>query len=192
MATRILDLGSVVGPQGEPGTTQWDGITDKPDTFPPAAHDHGASNINSGTLDSARLPIVPVNKGGTGRSTLTSGYFLRGNGASAVTMSTPTAARQAMGAVAGVTPVTVTLSASGWAGSGPWTQTATVSGVTASDNHLHVYPINVEDEAARKLYEAAYGCLAPMAQSVAGGIKFTCYKAKPETNFQVMIEGVRA
>ena len=97
MATRIVDLGSVVGPPGEPGTTQWDGITDKPITFPPAAHNHAAGDLASGTLDSARLPIVPVNKGGTGRATLTSGYFLRGNGASAVTMTAPSSALSAMG-----------------------------------------------------------------------------------------------
>lgn len=186
MATKVVDLGSVVGPKGEkgdPGATEWAGIDGKPEVFPPESHAHDVSNM-TGTL--------PVSKGGTGRTTLTSGYFLRGNGTGAVTMSTPTAARQAMSAVTGVTPVTVTLSADGWTGSGPWTQTVSVSGVTASDNHLHVYPVNVSDDDARKLYEAAYGCLAPMAQSVAGGITFTCYEKQPETNFQVMIEGVRA
>lgn len=186
MAMKIVDLGPVVGPKGEagkPGTTEWAGIDGKPEEFPPASHTHDVSNM-TGTL--------PVSKGGTGRTTLTSGYFLRGNGTGAVTLSTPTAARQAMSAVTGVTPVTVTLYAASWAGSGPWTQTVSVSGVTASDNHLHVYPVNVADDAARKLYEAAYGCLAPMAQSVAGGITFTCYEKQPETNFQVMIEGVRA
>lgn len=91
----------------------------------------------------------------------------------------------------GVGPVTVTLYTSSWSGSGPWTQTVTVSGVTASDNHLHVWPVDVADAAARKLYEKAYGCLAAEAQSVAGGIKFTCRDAKPITNFQVKIEGVR-
>lgn len=91
----------------------------------------------------------------------------------------------------GVGPVTVTLYTSSWSGSGPWTQTAAVSGVTASDSHLHVYPVDVADADARKLYEKAYGCLAAQAQSVAGGVKFTCRGDKPTTNFQVMIEGVR-
>lgn len=100
-------------------------------------------------------------------------------------------ARSKLGAVTGFGPVTVTLTSSGWSGSGPWTQTATVSGVTASDNHLHVYPVDISDDAARKLYEAAYGCLAAEAQAVAGGVKFTCRSGKPETNFQVRIEGVR-
>lgn len=151
--------------------------------FAKATHNHDASHITTGTL--------PVGRGGLGRTTLTSGYFLRGNGTSAVTMSTPTAARQAMSAVTPVGPTTVTLYATSWSGSGPWTQTVTVSGVTASDNHLHVYPVDVTDEAARKLYDAAYGCLAAQADTVAGGIKFTCREKKPETNFQVVIEGGR-
>ena len=41
--------------------------------------------------------VIPVANGGTGRSTLTSGYFLRGNGTSAVTMSSAASARDAMG-----------------------------------------------------------------------------------------------
>lgn len=135
MATRIVDLGSVVGPKGDkgdqgerglqgpqgiqgpkgetgaqgatgpqgpagadgaPGTTQWSGITDKPTSFPPAAHNHAATDVTSGTL--------PVSRGGTGRSTLTSGCFLRGNGTSAVTMSTPADARLAMGAAPVASP----------------------------------------------------------------------------------------
>lgn len=183
MATRIVDLGSVKGPPGEPGTTQWNGIEGKPESFPPSSHTHGAGDIGSGTL--------PVSRGGTGRGTMTAGYFLRGNGTSAVTLSTPTAARQAMSALTGVGPTTITLPAASWSGEGPWTQTVTVSGVTASDNHLHVYPVSVADADARKLYEAAYACLDVAAESGAGWIKFTCREKKPETNFQVIVEGAR-
>lgn len=188
MAIKTVDLGKVVGPQGPKGdtgatgpqgpqgpkgdtgatgpagTTTWAGITDKPSTFTPSSHNHSASQITSGTLGLAR--------GGTGAATAA-------------------AARANLGAVAGVGPTTVTLTASGWSGSGPWTQTVTVSGVTASDNHLHVYPVDIADEAARKLYDKAYGCLSVQAETVAGGIKFTCRSAKPTTNFQVQIEGVR-
>lgn len=152
--------------------------------FAAATHTHKVSDITEGTL--------PVSRGGMGRSTLTSGYFLRGNGTSAVTMSTPTAARQAMSALTGVGPTTITLTADGWAGDGPWTQTVTVSGVTASDNHLHIYPVDTEDADARKLYEAAYGCLAAQAETGAGWIKFACRDKKPEINFQAVVEGARA
>ena len=35
----------------------------------PLKHTHNASDINAGTLDAARLPVVPVDKGGTGATT---------------------------------------------------------------------------------------------------------------------------
>lgn len=47
----------------------WSEITSKPTTFTPSTHTHSASDINSGTLSSDRLPTVPVTKGGTGATT---------------------------------------------------------------------------------------------------------------------------
>lgn len=141
----------------------WSAITGKPSTFAPSIHTHPASDLTT---------VVPVTKGGTG----------------AVTAA---GARENLGACALVAPVTVTLAVASWAGSGPWTQTATVSGVTASDNHIGVFPVDVADADARKLYEKAYGCLAAEAETVAGGVKFTCRDAKPEINFDVVIKGVR-
>lgn len=142
----------------------WSEVQSKPTSFPPETHTHDASDINSGTL--------PVSRGGTGHSNLA-------------------ASRQAMNAVTPVGPTTVTLSSTGWSGSGPWTQQITVSGVTATDSHLHIYPVDIADAAARKLYEAAYGCLAAQADTGAGWVKFTCREKKPATNFQVVIEGGR-
>ncbi|MBO3280968.1 hypothetical protein [Intestinimonas butyriciproducens] len=70
----------------------WSAITGKPPSFTPSAHasthgsggsdpvtpaaigaaaathQHGAGDINSGTLDAARLPTMAVNKGGTGKT----------------------------------------------------------------------------------------------------------------------------
>lgn len=60
-----------------------------------SSHNHSASNITSGTLSVAR--------GGTGRSTLTSGYFLRGNGTGAVTMSSVDQVKSALGIGGGTT-----------------------------------------------------------------------------------------
>lgn len=39
-----------------------------------------ATNLTAGTLDSERLPIIPISKGGTGVESLTSGAALIGNG----------------------------------------------------------------------------------------------------------------
>lgn len=133
--------------------------------FAAKIHTHSAGDIDSGML--------PITRGGTGASTTTQ-------------------ARKNLGALTGVGPTTITLYAASWSGAGPWTQTVSVSGITASDNHLHIYPVDITDDAARKLYEAAYGCLAAQADTVAGGIKFTCRTGKPSTNFQVIVEGARA
>ena len=44
-------------------------VTDFPTSMTPTAHNHSASEINSGTFGSDRLPTVPVAKGGTGATT---------------------------------------------------------------------------------------------------------------------------
>ena len=96
-----------------------------------------------------------------------------------------------VGAAVLVAPVTVTVDVAAWTGSGPWEQTVSVAGVTAEDEHIGVFPVDLTDADARKLYEKAYGCLACEAETVAGGVKLTCRDAKPEISFQVKIKGVR-
>ena len=70
-----------------------------------SSHNHSASNITSGTLSVAR--------GGTGRSTLTSGYFLRGNGTGAVTMSSIDQVKEALGIGGGTSYVGMTYNLTG-------------------------------------------------------------------------------
>ena len=89
----------------------WSAITGKPSSFPPATHasthgssgadpitpmaigaaaathQHAAGDINSGTLDSTRLPTVPVSKGGTGQTTAAKALYALINGASALDYS---------------------------------------------------------------------------------------------------------
>lgn len=97
----------------------------------------------------------------------------------------------AIGAAALQGPVTVSVPLS-WSGTGPWTQTLTVAGVTAADNHLGVFPAPVADAAARKLQYEAYGCLSPAdCETVAGGIVSVCNDKCPEVAFQVVVKGVR-
>lgn len=57
-----------------------------------SVHTHDASEIDSGTL--------PVSRGGTGRSTLTSGYYLAGNGTSSVKLKAPADVLSDIGAAA--------------------------------------------------------------------------------------------
>ena len=61
-------------------------------------HSHNASDIDDGTLNSERLPTVTVPKGGTGKTSVTAGNFLVGNGTGAMTEKTPAAVRTLIGA----------------------------------------------------------------------------------------------
>lgn len=56
-----------------------------------------AANITTGTLGADRLPTVPVTKGGTGLTTLTSGSFLQGNGTGNVVLRTAAQVRSDLG-----------------------------------------------------------------------------------------------
>lgn len=52
-----------------------------------SVHTHSASNINSGTLASDRLPTVPLTKGGTGQTSAAAALYALINGASALVAS---------------------------------------------------------------------------------------------------------
>lgn len=62
--------------------TDW---TPAPEDKADVSHTHPASDITSGTLSSDRLSTIPVSKGGTGLTSLTSGQALIGNGTGAIT-----------------------------------------------------------------------------------------------------------
>lgn len=55
-ATYLAAVASASGGGG--GSSAWNDITGKPATFPPEGHTHSASDLTSGTLDSARLPAI--------------------------------------------------------------------------------------------------------------------------------------
>lgn len=62
------------------------------DEYASSSHKHTTGDITSGTLS--------VSRGGTGKNTLTSGSFLKGNGTSAVTLRTPAQVLSDIGAAA--------------------------------------------------------------------------------------------
>src|SRR5699024_8494767 len=66
-------------------THTWGQITGKPTTFAPSAHTHSANDINSGTLNIARIPDSFVTKNNIGSSALATtviDFDATGNGAS--------------------------------------------------------------------------------------------------------------
>lgn len=82
---------------------------------------------------------------------------------------------------------TATLSTT-WAGSKPYTQTVTVSGILASDMP-HVAPVLYADTYAVARVENWRKI--SMAEAVAGGIKFTCFEEKPTMELGIQIEVMR-
>lgn len=75
-----------------------------------------------------------------------------------------------------------------WTGSGPYTQTVSLSGILASDMP-HVTPVLYVDSYIAE--RAENWQKISMAEAVAGGIKFTCFEEKPTMELKIQIEVVR-
>ena len=65
-----------------------------------ANHTHAAGDITSGVFNAARIPAMTVAKGGTGKTSVTAGNFLVGNGAGSMVEKTPAQVLEAIGAAA--------------------------------------------------------------------------------------------
>lgn len=76
----------------------------------------------------------------------------------------------------------------GWTGSGPYTQTVSLSGILASDMP-HVTPVLYVDSNIAE--RAENWQKISMAEAVAGGIKFTCFEEKPTMELKIQIEVMR-
>lgn len=86
----------------------------------------------------------------------------------------------------------VILSSSGWSGSSaPYSQTVSVSDVTAEDNPLLVSMLaDGADESTQKAYSKAFGIVASGTATTAdGSVTFKVYK-KPSTSITVGLKGV--
>jgi len=146
-----------------------------------ASHNHNASAINAGTLGVAR--------GGTGRSTLTSGSYLVGAGTSQVALKTPAEVRTNIGACA-ATEYTGTFLANGWAAdtNGYYTQTINISGLAAS---YSVSPqVGVVLSGTNKTNDtAALNAFSRVGifDTGSGTLKAMCMGSAPTDEFQVKV-----
>ena len=172
-------------------------VTDFPSTMPPSAHTHAAGDITSGTLDSARLPTVPLTKGGTGQTTAAKGLYALINGATAITAAnvadTDYIGLDDVSATTGkkmlvselktlVAPLSGTATcpaASSWtlnSTTGLYYVTVSLTGVLAT-HKLHLTPtIDTSDTATGEAQQEAWDTHY-YAESVAGGVKFYAIEA---------------
>lgn len=73
-----------------------------------------------------------------------------------------------------------------WTGSGPYTQSITVSGILASDLP-HITPVYSTTNATAIAQKEAWACVSK-ADAGLGVITFTCFEDKPETEIPIQIE----
>lgn len=121
--------------------------------------------------------------------TMHGGIDMGGNGLT--DLKTPSAAADGAtkGYVDGKRKTFTATVGTGWAGSGPYTQTVTVAGVLATDMP-HVVPVYDADNTTAQAQREAWGCVS-RGVAAAGGIQFTCFEDKPETAIPIQIEVMR-
>ena len=76
-----------------------------------------------------------------------------------------------------------------WSGSGPYTQSVTVSGILASDMP-HITPVYSSDNATAIAQKEAWACVSN-AVTAANAITFSCFEDKPATAIPIQIEVMR-
>ena len=76
-----------------------------------------------------------------------------------------------------------------WSGSGPYTQSVTVSGILASDMP-HIMPVYSSGNATALAQKEAWACVSK-AVTAANSITFTCFEDKPTTAISIQIEVIR-
>ena len=84
------------------------------------------------------------------------------------------------------TAVSVTITAAGWVGSGPYTQTVTVAGLTEGRRCM-VYPAYGDDTDANIAMREACGCLS-YAKRAGQNVTFTCLEDKPAVDVSIIVE----
>ena len=84
------------------------------------------------------------------------------------------------------TEVSETLTAAGWVGSGPYTQTITVAALT-DGRRCMVYPAYGDDDDANLTMKEACGCVS-YSKRDGQNVVFTCLEDKPAVDISVQLE----
>lgn len=80
----------------------------------------------------------------------------------------------------------LTLYTSSWSGSGPYTQTATVNGITVNDKP-HWSVVYSSDANVRLTEKEAFSMVDDL-ETFNGYVIFTCFEDKPEVNINIQLE----
>lgn len=83
----------------------------------------------------------------------------------------------------------VTIPASGWSSSAPYTQTINVLGVTSEDEPIISLSYNPTSETDKRLMAKNYGYIDEIT-TLNGQIKVTCKFRKPDRNIPIVLKGV--
>lgn len=163
------DKGDVgpAGPAGEPGVS-------------PTINQKAPDATGNVTLTAADVGALAVSGGDvTGE--------IRMNGQPISGLNDPTDDTQAARkGYVDTTAVSVTIPASGWTGSGPYTQTVTVAALT-DGRRCMVYPAYGDDTAANLAMREACGCLS-YTKREGQNLTFTCLEDKPGVDIAVIVE----
>lgn len=76
-----------------------------------------------------------------------------------------------------------------WTGSGPYTQTVTVSGILAADMP-HITPVYSTDNAMAIAQKEAWNCVSK-GEATANAVVFTCFEERPQAEIPIQIEVIR-
>lgn len=87
-------------------------------------------------------------------------------------------------------PMNLNVMQTAWTGTGPYTQTIPVEGVTSGMNNLTLNPINIIDKTERTKYENAIGCLLPNADILDGQVILKAHTL-PKMDFVLVLKGVK-
>ena len=125
------------------------------------------------------VPVTAQNVG----AVPTSGGTMTGN----LSIPAPSEAAHAVNkAYVDTTAVALSLPASGWVGSGPYTQTVTVEGLTEGRRCM-VYPAYGDDIDANLAMREACACIS-YAQRSGSNVTFTCLEDKPAVDVSIIVE----
>lgn len=81
---------------------------------------------------------------------------------------------------------TVTLTAAGWSGAGPYTQTIPVNGLTQG-RRVMAFPAYGDDLGTNLAMQEACGCVS-FAKREGGNVTFTCLEEKPAVDINLVVE----